>query len=132
MSALPRHGQRVRLTPEAIEAINQLPLKGNVRELRSLLERTVLIAPQGAAITPEAVKTLVMRQTKIAGLADAWASCLLDEEMKLLRAKSNSDGSESSTGARHARCAAIGNHTSEASEHPAKGDIKIYLLLEHL
>lgn len=80
--AFARHGQRVRFTPEAIEAISQLPLKGNARELRSLVERTVLIAPQGATITPEAVETLVMRQTKIAGLADAWAGCSLDEEIE--------------------------------------------------
>jgi transcriptional regulator with PAS, ATPase and Fis domain len=78
-----RHGQRVRFTSEAIEAIRQLPLKGNARELRSLIERTVLTAPQGATITAGAVKTLVMRQTKIAGLADAWAGCSLDEEVEL-------------------------------------------------
>jgi DNA-binding NtrC family response regulator len=78
-----RHGQRVTFTSEAIEAMRRLPLKGNARELRSLIERTVLIAPQGAVITLEAVETLVMRQTKTAGLADAWASCSLDEEVRL-------------------------------------------------
>jgi two-component system NtrC family response regulator len=78
-----RHGERVTFTPEAIEAMRRLPLKGNARELRSLIERTVLIAPQGAVITLEAVETLVMRQTKTAGLADAWASCSLDEEVRL-------------------------------------------------
>jgi transcriptional regulator with PAS, ATPase and Fis domain len=51
--------------------------------LRSLVERTVLIAPQGAIITREAVETLVMRRTKTAGLADAWAGCSLDEEVRL-------------------------------------------------
>ncbi|HUQ31716.1 MAG TPA: sigma 54-interacting transcriptional regulator, partial [Pyrinomonadaceae bacterium] len=78
-----RHGERVTFLPEAIEAMRRLPLKGNARELRSLIERTVLIAPQGAVITLEAVETLVMRQTKTAGLADAWASCSLDEEVRL-------------------------------------------------
>jgi DNA-binding NtrC family response regulator/Flp pilus assembly protein TadD len=78
-----RHGERVTFTPEAVEAMRRLPLKGNARELRSLIERTVLIAPQGAVITLEAVETLVMRQTKTAGLADAWASCSLDEEVRL-------------------------------------------------
>jgi transcriptional regulator with PAS, ATPase and Fis domain len=81
--AFARHGQRVTFAPEAIEAIRQLPLRGNARELRSLIERTVLIAPQGATITREAVETLVMRQKQTAGLANAWAGCSLEEEVKL-------------------------------------------------
>jgi len=81
--ALGRHGQRVAFTPEAIEAMRQLPLRGNARELRSLIERTVLIAPQGATITREAVETLVVRETKNVGLADVWAGCSLDEEVQL-------------------------------------------------
>jgi two-component system NtrC family response regulator/two-component system response regulator AtoC len=78
-----RHGQRVMFAPDAIEALRQLPLRGNARELRSLIERTILIAPQGATITREAVETLVARRTKTAGLADAWAACSLDEEVQL-------------------------------------------------
>jgi DNA-binding NtrC family response regulator len=81
--AFARHGQRVTFAPEAIEAMHQLPLKGNARELRSLIERTVLIAPQGATVTQEAVETLVVRQTQTAGLADVWAGCSLDEEVQL-------------------------------------------------
>jgi DNA-binding NtrC family response regulator len=81
--AFTRHGQQVTFAPEAIEAMRQLPFRGNARELRSLIERTVLIAPRGATITQEAVETLVMRQTKTAGLADAWAGCSLEEEVRL-------------------------------------------------
>jgi DNA-binding NtrC family response regulator len=81
--AFVRHGQRVTFTPEAIAGMRQLPLKGNARELRSLIERTVLIAPQGATITQEAVETLIVRQTKTAGLADVWAGCSMDEEVLL-------------------------------------------------
>jgi DNA-binding NtrC family response regulator len=81
--AFARHGQRVSFTAEAVEAMRQLPLKGNARELRSLIERTVLVAPQGATITQEAVETLVVRQKQTAGLADVWAGCSLDEEMGL-------------------------------------------------
>ena len=81
--AFARHGQRVTFTPEAIEAMRELRLRGNVRELRALIERTVLIAPQGATITREAVETLVMRQKQTAGLADVWAGCSLDEEVLL-------------------------------------------------
>jgi transcriptional regulator with PAS, ATPase and Fis domain len=51
--------------------------------LRALIERTVLIAPQGATITREAVETLVVRQKQTAGLADVWAGCSLDEEVWL-------------------------------------------------
>ncbi|MDT5060804.1 MAG: two-component system, NtrC family, response regulator AtoC [Acidobacteriota bacterium] len=81
--AFARHGQRVTFTQEAIEAMRQLLLRGNARELRSLIERTVLIAPQGATITREAVETLVVRETKTAGLANVWAGCSLDEEVLL-------------------------------------------------
>jgi DNA-binding NtrC family response regulator len=81
--AFVRHGQRVTFAPEAIEAMRQLPLRGNARELRSLIERTLLIAPPGAIITHEAVETLVARQTKTADMADAWAACSLDEEVQL-------------------------------------------------
>jgi two-component system response regulator AtoC len=81
--AFARHGQRVAFAPEAIEAMRGLRLRGNVRELRALIERTVLIAPQGATITREAVETLVVRQKQTAGLADVWAGCSLDEEVLL-------------------------------------------------
>lgn len=81
--AFARHGQRVTFTPDAIEAMRGLRLKGNVRELRALIERTVLIAPQGATITREAVETMVVRQKQTAGLADVWAGCSLDEEVLL-------------------------------------------------
>jgi DNA-binding NtrC family response regulator len=81
--AFARHGQRVTFTPEAIEVMRQLLLRGNARELRSLIERTVLIAPQGTTVTEEAVETLVVRQIQTAGLANVWAGCSLDEEVQL-------------------------------------------------
>lgn len=81
--AFARHGQRVTFTPEAIEVMRRLLLKGNARELRSLIERTVLIAPQGTTITQEEVETLVVRQIQTAGLADVWVGCSLDEEVQL-------------------------------------------------
>jgi transcriptional regulator with GAF, ATPase, and Fis domain len=81
--AFARHDQRVTFTPEAIEVMRRLVLRGNARELRSLIERTVLIAPQGTTVTQEAVETLVVRQIQTAGLADVWAGCSLDEEVQL-------------------------------------------------
>jgi two-component system response regulator HydG len=76
-----QHNKRVRFTPEAIEAMRRLPLRGNVRELRSLVERTVLTASEGTEITREAVEVLAARQTNHAALGDAWAGCSFEEEV---------------------------------------------------
>jgi transcriptional regulator with PAS, ATPase and Fis domain len=61
--------------------MRQLPLKGNVRELRSLLERTILIATNGATIRAEAIKTIALRQTQMVSFADPWANFQFDEEV---------------------------------------------------
>lgn len=76
-----QHGRHVRFTPEAIEAIRRLPLKGNARELRSLIERTVLTAVDGAEITREAVEVLAVRHLSKAALGDAWAGCSFEDEV---------------------------------------------------
>lgn len=76
-----QHNRRVSFTPDAIEAMRHLPLRGNVRELRSLIERTVLTAIEGTKITREAVEVLAARQTSQAALADAWAGCSFEEEV---------------------------------------------------
>ncbi len=76
-----RHRRRVTFTPEAIAAMRLLPLKGNARELRSLIERTILTAKDNATITAEAVHTIALRQTQHAGFANAWAGFVLDEEV---------------------------------------------------
>jgi transcriptional regulator with PAS, ATPase and Fis domain len=75
------HNRRVRFSPEAIEAMRCLPLRGNARELYSLIERTVLTAVEGTEITREAVEVLAARQTNKAALADAWAGCSFEEEV---------------------------------------------------
>ncbi|MGB7925315.1 MAG: sigma 54-interacting transcriptional regulator [Pyrinomonadaceae bacterium] len=81
--ALGRYGQRVIFTPEAIEAMQKFPLEeGNARELKLLIERTVMTAPWGTTITRSEVETLVLRQTKTANLADVWAGCSLSEEVR--------------------------------------------------
>jgi transcriptional regulator with PAS, ATPase and Fis domain len=76
-----RHRRRVRFTPEGVEAMRQLPLSGNVRELRSLIERTVLTAADGDEITRQSVEVLAARLTNKAVLADAWSGCSLEEEV---------------------------------------------------
>jgi transcriptional regulator with PAS, ATPase and Fis domain len=81
---LERHRKRVTFTPEAIAAMRLLPLRGNVRELRSLIERTVLTATDGMTITAEAVETVTLRETQHAGFADPWANFSLREEVRLL------------------------------------------------
>jgi transcriptional regulator with PAS, ATPase and Fis domain len=75
------HNRRVRFTPEAIEAMRCLPLRGNARELHSLIERTVLTAVEGTEITREAVEVIAARQTNEASLVDAWAGCSFEEEV---------------------------------------------------
>ncbi|HYJ47582.1 MAG TPA: sigma 54-interacting transcriptional regulator, partial [Pyrinomonadaceae bacterium] len=76
-----QHNRRVRFTPEALEAMRRLPLKGNARELRSLIERTVLTSTEGTQITRESVEVIAARQTNRAALADAWAGCSFEEEV---------------------------------------------------
>jgi DNA-binding NtrC family response regulator/tetratricopeptide (TPR) repeat protein len=80
--AYEQYGERVVFTPEAIEAMQQLPLKGNAQELRSLIERTVLTAPEGATIMRDAVETFALRQTQTGDLANLWAGCSLIEEVR--------------------------------------------------
>ena len=76
-----QHNKQVRFTPEAIEAMRRLPLRGNVRELRSLVERTVLTAVEGTEITRETVEVMAVRQTNSAALGNAWAGCSFEEEV---------------------------------------------------
>jgi transcriptional regulator with PAS, ATPase and Fis domain len=78
-----RHRKQVTFTPEAISAMRMLSLKGNVRELRALLERTILIAKSGATITEDAVETISLRQTQMVSLADPWANFSLQEEVRI-------------------------------------------------
>jgi transcriptional regulator with GAF, ATPase, and Fis domain len=81
-----KHGKRVAFTPEALEALKKLKLKGNARELRTLVERTVLMMESGARITKETVETFALRQTSSdhvskGHLANGWSGCSLDEEV---------------------------------------------------
>ena len=75
------HGKRVTFTREALEAMRQLPLAGNVSELRVLIGRTILEAADGAEISAAAVETVALRRTRKAGFANAWEGCSLVEEV---------------------------------------------------
>jgi transcriptional regulator with PAS, ATPase and Fis domain len=81
--ACQRHRKRVTFTPESLEAMRRLQLKGNVRELRVLIERTFLEAADGAQISAEAVELVALRRTQKAGFANAWEGCSLVEEVLL-------------------------------------------------
>ncbi len=76
-----QHNRRVRLRPDAVEAMRGLELNGNVRELRSLIERSILTATDRTEITREAVEALAARQTEQASLGEAWAGCTLEDEV---------------------------------------------------
>lgn len=80
--AMRRQGKRVRFTPDAIEAMCRLPLQGNARELRSLIERTLLAASDGSSIAADAVETVALRLTGKADFADPWANFSLKEEVQ--------------------------------------------------
>ena len=80
--AMMRQGKRVRFTSEAIEAMCRLPLQGNARELRSLIERTMMAAADGSTIEADAVETVALRPTGKADFADPWANFSLKEEVQ--------------------------------------------------
>ncbi|HEV2914892.1 MAG TPA: sigma 54-interacting transcriptional regulator [Pyrinomonadaceae bacterium] len=80
--SLKQYGQRVHWTPEAIAAMRGLRLEGNVRELRALIERTMLEASEGAIIGPEAVETVALRHGSEASFANPWNKFSLKEEVR--------------------------------------------------
>ncbi|HEY0407056.1 MAG TPA: sigma 54-interacting transcriptional regulator [Pyrinomonadaceae bacterium] len=82
-----RHGKRVEFAPEAIAAMQQLPLQGNAHELRALIEQIALTAPGGTVVTREVIETLALRQTPPENPADAWSGCRLDEEVRIFEGK---------------------------------------------
>lgn len=76
------HRKQVSFMPETIEAMRSLPLKGNARELRALIERTLLTAADGAVITPSAVEALALRRlVSMATLSHPWEGCSLKAEV---------------------------------------------------
>ena len=99
------HSKRINFTAEALEAMRRLPLAGNVRELRALIERTFITAPDETVITPAAVETVALRGTGAPGFTEPWAGCSLGEEMhahegRLLRLALDSAGGSITRAAR--------------------------------
>ncbi|HEX8650057.1 MAG TPA: sigma 54-interacting transcriptional regulator [Pyrinomonadaceae bacterium] len=77
-----RYGTRVAFTPEAMEAIKHLPLKGNVLELRSLIERTMLTVDASATVGAESIARVALRQSAGAGEANRREGYSLETEVR--------------------------------------------------
>jgi len=80
--AMQRQHKRVRFAPDAMSALRKLPLRGNARELRALVEATLLAAPDKTVVTKEAIEVVAARQTLQGNLAEAWLNCSLEEEVR--------------------------------------------------
>ncbi len=77
-----RAGRQVTFTSGSIKALRDLPLYGNARELRNIIERAV-IASKGQPIREEALKFVLQRTTGKGTMADPWAEFSLVEEVRL-------------------------------------------------
>lgn len=105
-AALKRHNRRVTFTEESLIELSRLELRGNARELRSLIERTIITAKDGDVVTARTVETLAMRRSNSASQGDllhAWRGCSLTDELKayekdlIRRALEECDGSITET-----------------------------------
>lgn len=79
--ACQRHHKQVVFNAACLDIMRRLPLPGNARELRILIERTLLRAADGTEISADSVETVALRQTQKAGFADVWEGCSLVEEV---------------------------------------------------
>lgn len=80
--ALKRHRKHLAFTPEALEAARKLPLRGNARELQSLIERTLLTATDAAVVTERMLEVVAMRHAHKGSLTDPWAGFSLRDEVR--------------------------------------------------
>lgn len=80
--AAERTGYQTTFTPGSIEVLQGLPLYGNARELRNIIERAV-ITSKGQPVREETLKLLLLRSTSKGTVADPWAEFSLVEEVRL-------------------------------------------------
>ncbi len=89
----------VSITPSGFEALTRMPLEGNARELRALIDYTVSNVPDKSVLGAEAIEAIARRRTEPTGTSEPWAGCSLDEEVLryegglIQRALETSDGS---------------------------------------
>ena len=77
------HGKRVSFEPAAVNALSALLLRRGADELRSLVERTVERAAEGATISAAAVETLALRHDADgADFTDPWAGFSFKDEVR--------------------------------------------------
>ncbi|CDM66090.1 sigma-54 interacting regulator [Pyrinomonas methylaliphatogenes] len=76
-----RYRKRIEFSDECLAAIQKLPLRGNVRELRTLIERTFIMAEDGVTIGPESIEIVGLRMAQQIGFVDVWAGCSLEREV---------------------------------------------------
>jgi DNA-binding NtrC family response regulator len=85
--ALRNSSRRVTFTPEAVAALRRLPLEGNARQLRFLIERTVMTADDATVITAEAVETAGLRRAPMVSFANPWEGFSLKDEVRRFEAR---------------------------------------------
>lgn len=73
--------KQLNFTPESLAAMARLPLQGNARELRILIERAFITAPDDAVVTAQAVEAVALRLTNKSNFAAPWSGCSLEEEV---------------------------------------------------
>lgn len=83
---LAQGSKRVTFTPEAMEAMRALSLEGNARQLRAVIERTLVAASEGAVITAEAVEVAGLRPTQRTSFVNPWEGFSLKEEVRRFEA----------------------------------------------
>jgi DNA-binding NtrC family response regulator len=77
-----REGREVTFAPGSLESLKGLPLYGNARELRAIIEHAVA-ASKGKPIREEAFKLLLLRTTGKGTLFEPWQEFSLPEEVLL-------------------------------------------------
>jgi DNA-binding NtrC family response regulator len=80
--ATKRTNHRVTFTQASIECLRSLPLYGNARELRNIIERAVITA-KGEPVREETLKLLLLRSTNKGSVSAPWAEFSLSEEVRL-------------------------------------------------
>lgn len=75
-----KYQNSIRFAEEAIRAFQEMPLKGNARKPRSIIERVFVTAIPRTIITADAIKVLALRNNDPGTLDDPWRQFDLQKE----------------------------------------------------